>query len=80
MMSNDLKYVSLLGFQKHCAGIWIEFLCFPGHFFWARHVRSGDIVDVKFKKNQNIRAVYIVTGFDREEERAGKSKFYLCRM
>ena len=60
------------------AGIWFRFLCFLGHFFWARHVRSGDIVDIKFKKNQNIRAVYIVTGFDREEERAGTSKFYLC--
>ena len=46
-----------------------------GHFFWARHVRSGDVVDIKFTKNLNIRAVYIVTGFDKEEERAGTMKF-----
>ena len=34
-------------------------------------MRSGDVVDISFKKSLNVRAVYIVTGFDREEERAG---------
>ena len=45
-----------------------------GHFFWARHFKSGDAIQVAFKKAQNIRAIYIVTGFDKDEERAGNDR------
>ena len=45
-----------------------------GHFFWARHFKAGDAIQVAFKKAQNIRAIYIVTGFDKDEERAGNDR------
>ena len=35
---------------------------------------QGDVVDVMFRKNLHLRAVYIVTGFDRDEERAGNDR------
>ena len=45
-----------------------------GHFFWARHFKAGDSILVAFKNAQTLRAVYIVTGFDQDEERAGSDR------
>lgn len=45
-----------------------------GHFFWAHHVRSGDVIDMRFDRPLGIKAVFIVTGFDREEERGGHDR------
>ena len=45
-----------------------------GHFFWARHFKAGDSIRIAFKKAQTLRAVYIVTGFDQDEERAGSDR------
>ena len=45
-----------------------------GHFFWARKIKPGDVVDVHFKKSLNVKALLIVTGFDKDEERSGNDR------
>ena len=41
-----------------------------GHFFWGRQIKPGDVIDLKFKKPlKQIKAVFIVTGFDKDEDR-----------
>ena len=45
-----------------------------GHFFWARKINPGDVVDVHFKKSLNVKALLIVTGFDKDEERSGNDR------
>jgi hypothetical protein len=45
-----------------------------GHFFWAKQFRAGDVIDVAFSVNHNIKAAYVVTGFDRDEEGAGHDR------
>lgn len=45
-----------------------------GHFFWARQFSCGDVVDINFKRGLAVKAVYVVTGFDPEEERAGTDR------
>ena len=45
-----------------------------GHFFWARKIKPGDVVDVHFKKSLNVKALLVVTGFDKDEERSGNDR------
>jgi len=46
-----------------------------GHFFWGRQIKPGDVIDLKFKKPlKQIKAVFIVTGFDKDEDRAGNDR------
>ena len=45
-----------------------------GHFFWARKIKPGDVVDVHFKKSLKVKALLIVTGFDKDEERSGNDR------
>ena len=51
-----------------------------GHYFWARQIHAGDVIDITFQKKLSIKAVYVVTGFDKEEERAGHDRLVEGRL